>query len=372
MLDQVDKQTSRLPREHVTRYRSNIDIRDEGPINDNFEEESRLLANDIAYLLQGYEDIRFQIDIQANSLQKFYQSTNLNEISISQSMMLVNIEVFNKHNYKTRVHETIGGISKSDISWEELENHVNDLLYKIKNLVTAKYPNPGKYPVVLSQDATFSLIHETIGHACEGDQIITNNSYLSGLKGYKVASPELTLIDDPHIRAVGWAEYDDEGSKTQGTIIVDEGILSNYLHSKKTAKYLQETTTGNARASSYIAPPESRQTNLFLEPKDNSSEELIEEVRDGLFIGPTESASTSIYTGDFSIESQYCYKIQDGELGEILGSVTITGTSLKTLNNIISIGRDTKIIPAICLKNESKLLVGGICPEINLSEIYIR
>ncbi|MFV2016148.1 MAG: TldD/PmbA family protein, partial [Candidatus Heimdallarchaeota archaeon] len=316
--------------------------------------------------------MKYSIDIEIYFMQKRLQSTDSVDIQQEYMYSLLCLASESKNlNKPLRRSEIIGGINKDDLSWNKIETQTTRLGSELEKLQTAPKPKSGEYKVVMSEDAVYSLIHETIGHGCEADQIISKNSFLTDKIGFKVSASNLTVVDDPHIRSVGWGEYDDEGTKTQGTLLVDEGILSSYLHNKETAVQMGQISTGNARATTYLTPPEPRQSNIYIEPGDYSTQELVEEVKNGLFIGPTLVASTSIYTGEFSIESQITYEIRDGEIQNVLGPVTLTGNAFTTLNKVSSIGSRPEMIPTICLKNDSLVFVGSLMPQLTLNEIMV-
>ncbi len=339
-----------------------------------FEIESEVIINDINGLMQDIKSAaHYSIKLQELFFRKNFQSTDFLDITQAYSITLLNFELQSKFSsYPITLVDMMGGITNDDISWDKIQIKIDELSKCVNSLTQTYQPKPGKYDTVLIPDTSYSLAHETIGHGCEADQIINESSFLSNMIGHKATSSEITIVDDSHIHAAGWSEYDDEGTKTQGTLLIDEGILVNYLHTKKTAKLLGGFSTGNARATSYLSPAEPRQSNLFIEPKDHKLEELIEEIKNGLLIGPTLSASTSIYTGEFSIRAQYCREIVNGEIKQMLGPTTITGFAVETLNNVIAVGRETSTFPSKCMKDDSALFVGAIAPALALKGMQIN
>lgn len=354
--------------------KSEVDFTLHGNWSKQFDIESDILVNDINGLMQDWKDVaNYSINLEGLFIRKNFQSTDLLDITQAFSLSLLTIELHSKtKSFPTMLFDVFGGLTKKDLNWENIENRISELGNQFIELSKANRLESGYYDVVLSPDTAYSLAHETIGHGCEADQIITETSFLSGKMGHKVASTEITIVDDPHIYAAGWSEYDDEGMKTQGTLLVDEGILVGYLHNKKTAKMMNTLSTGNARATSYLSPPEPRQTNIFIEPKDYKFDELLENVRDGIFIGPSISASTSIFSGEFSIEFQYCYKIKNGEIDQIMGPGILSGLGLDCLNNITAVGNDVTTFPALCMKDDSRMFIGAISPSFSIDRIKIN
>lgn len=328
------------------------------------------LIKDIKSLFSSHINVPYSVNIENSLLTRCFQSSDLLDITHKYDRTLISINLFVKGR-NIVLREILGGIERASYSWENIEKKINEVITRAEQLPQSKGFNPGKCDAVLSPDSTYSLIHETIGHGAEADQIVNKNSFLTNLTGYPVASELLTVIDDPHIRNFGWAEFDDEGTKTQGTLILEDGILNQFLHSKITAEILNSHSTGNARASSYLSPPAPRQSNIYIEPRDHSFEELLEEVKNGVFIGTTESASTSIFTGDFIVNSQYGYEINNGELGKLLLPIKYSGSSLAVLQNITSIGNEVDTIPTLCLKEESRVYMGAIAPAMSISNLNI-
>jgi TldD protein len=326
--------------------------------NDEFE----LFLKDIHRELEG-KATHYAVNGNLSYEKRTIQNSEFSRIIQSNCNTLIDVTLSNGD---TQLVITAGGIDKSDIDYTKLVREIDESISKLGKMELPTKKMPTNSPCVLSSDATFSLVHEAIGHAVEADTVINNASYLSHRIGYKVASSQVTVTDDPHLRGIGYSEYDDEATKTKGTLIVEDGILMDFLQSRKTAANLNAIPTGNARVSSYLYPPEPRQSNLFIEPKDHSFEELLEEVKDGIYIGPTLLASTSIYSGELQIQPQYSQEIVDGQLGAYLKPKTISGNSLVLLNDISAIGKDISKFPTECLKSQSRVLIGAYSPQVAL------
>ena len=349
-----------------------VNIEKDSPWTGNYDDEIESYLRDIEKIMKD-QGIRYGINAEVEFINKRYQSTE--GVDVIQNYITTFISVtasLNKNSSKLKRVESYGGIDKTSFSWQKIEQNVHELINEIKSLENVRRPKTGNYDIVLSEDTGYSLIHETIGHGCEGDQIINKSSFLTNSLGYKIGSPDLTVIDYPHIRGMGWNEFDDEGTKAQGTILVSEGILTGVLHSKQTAKKYNTFSTGNARTSTYLAPPSPRQTNLMVEPREFSNEELIEDVKNGFLLGPTNSASTSIYTGEFSIETQMTYEIRNGEITNLLGPCTFTGSSNETLGEVRAIGKNPIMVSAPCLKSDSRVYIGSLMPRISIGNARIQ
>lgn len=340
--------------------------------NDNLEEEVDIIKNIENRITSFDPSIKYNIQLNIDYVVKNFQSSDSLDVTQKFTRDMLTIEIFSlQSTHKYNLREIIGGINGESTDFDIIEPKLKKILEDYNSMLH-RPPISGKYKAVIHPDTTFSLIHESIGHGVEADQVISGNSFLIDKLGYPISSPLLNVTDDPNIKTLGWLVYDDEGVKSQGTQLIEEGILTNYLHNNQTAKYFETSSTGNARATSYLSPPEPRQTNLYIESGDMSLEEMLEEVKNGILIGQTDSASTSLYSGEYSINSQINYYIENGEISQILGPARITDHSLNTLNNISGMGKELTTIPSICLKGDSRVFIGGIAPYIVVDEIFVR
>ncbi|MEM3615490.1 MAG: TldD/PmbA family protein [Candidatus Methanomethylicia archaeon] len=237
-------------------------------------------------------------------------------------------------------------------------------------LVHASIPKGGYFPVVMERDIVGLLAHEAVGHTAEAD-LVYAGSYLANKIGLKIVSPLVTLVDDGRLeRGFGTMMYDDEGTETQKTIIIDKGFCSGYLHCRETAYEMGFEPTGNARAWTFEYDPLIRMRNTYIEPGDHSFEELIEGVDHGyLLIGGRGGQADS--TGEFMFGVQEVVEIKNGRLCEHYRGVTISGNAFDVLGNVDAIGKDFILRRGLCGKEQpnyvgmggasirTKVIVGG-------------
>ena len=228
----------------------------------------------------------------------------------------------------------------------------------------------GYYDVVLENKIVGLLAHEAIGHTAEAD-LVYAGSFLSNKVGEKVASEMVTLVDDglmPY--GFGTMKYDDEGVLTQRTVIIDRGVVKGFMHSRETASQFGVTPTGNARAWSFEYDPIIRMRNTYIEPRDWTIDELIEDIKDG-YILRGGGGGQADFNGEFMFAVQEAIRIKNGDLKESYRGATISGNAFEVLNNIKGVGRDFEMNIGICGKEQpnyvgiggpsvkTKLLVGG-------------
>jgi len=224
--------------------------------------------------------------------------------------------------------------------------------------------------VVLENRIVGILAHEAVGHTAEAD-LVHSGSFLAGKLGQKIATDEVTLIDDGCFPSgFGTMKYDDEGTPTEKTMIIEKGVVKGFMHSRETALELGVSPTGNARAWSFEYDPIIRMRNTYIEPGDRTLEELIEDIKDGYFlVGAGDGQADS--NGEFMFGTQEAVRIEKGELKESYRGATISGNAFDVLKNVNGIGRVLKLIVGMCGKEQTnyvgmggshlrtKVLVGG-------------
>ena len=199
----------------------------------------------------------------------------------------------------------------------------------------------GEYTVVLAPDMTGLFAHEAFGHLSEADFTYENPQMREVLTlGKRFAGAHVNIVDGaaglPGKRAS--FKYDDEGTPTQKTYLLKEGVLVGRLHSRETAAKLGEKPTGNARAMSYRFRPIVRMTNTYIEPGTTSPEDMIADVKEGLYVHRWTGGETMLEM--FTFTANEGYMIRNGKLAEPVRDITLTGNLFSTLQNIDAIGSD--------------------------------
>lgn len=238
-------------------------------------------------------------------------------------------------------------------------------------LASAPIAPGGVFPVILENKIVGLLAHEAVGHCAEAD-LVHGGSFLAGKVGKKVASDIVTLVDDGrYVGGLGTMKYDDEGVPTEKTVIIEEGVVKGFLHSRETAREFKVHATGNARAWDFEFDPIIRMRNTYVETGDHSIEELAEGMKEGYFLKGGLGGQAD-FTGEFMFGTQEAIKIKNGRLRESLRGVTISGTAFEVLKNVDAIGKDFIMRAGMCGKEQinyvgmggpslrTKLLLGGI------------
>lgn len=230
----------------------------------------------------------------------------------------------------------------------------------------------GRMPVVISSDAGGTMIHEAIGHGLEADLAQCGLSVYSRQLGHEVASRLVTVIDDATLpQKRGSYRFDDEGTPSRRTVLVDRGVLSGYMYDKFTAARDGVTSTGNGRRESYRHRPLPRMSNTFIAPGDSTSNEVVKSTPDGLFVKRMGGGQVNTVTGDFVFEVQEGYMIENGTIGEPVREATLTGSGPDVLKSIDLIASDLGFSIGTCGKDSQGVPVSDAMPTIRIREMVV-
>ena len=233
----------------------------------------------------------------------------------------------------------------------------------------AKSPKGGAFPVVLGPNVVGTFVHEAFGHLAEAD-LTLSGSVLADKLGKKIASGVVTLYDDGTINgAFGSFKYDDEGILSERTPLVKDGVVAGLMHNRETAHKFAARPTGNARAKDFRVEPLIRMRNTIMEPKDYSFEELVETIRLGYYFNRFRGGEANL-DGTFQVGTQEAYEIAQGEVGEPVRNVSISGNTLETLLKVDAVGKDFELWPGICGKGQSAFVCDG-GPHIRVKEVRV-
>ena len=231
----------------------------------------------------------------------------------------------------------------------------------------------GQYPVVLDQQLAGVFIHEAFGHLSESDFVYKNpKAQEMMVLGRRFGQDILTVFDDGSLPGLrGTHKYDDEGMPTGRSDLIKNGILVGRLHSRETAAKMGEQTTGNARATGYRYPPIVRMTNTAIEGGETSFEDMIQDIKLGIYACNAYGGQTAVE--NFSFSSAYAYMIRDGQIAEMVKDVILAGNLFTTLMNIDAIGDDFKWahLGGRCGKGQGGLPVTFGAPRIRIQNVVI-
>jgi TldD protein len=254
-----------------------------------------------------------------------------------------------------------------------LEDLARGTAQRAVDLLAAETVVGGRYPVVVNQRLAGVFIHEAFGHLSESDFVYENpQAQEMMVLGRRFGRDLLTVFDDGSVPGLrGTHKYDDEGTPTGRSDLIQDGILVGRLHSRETAAKLGERPTGNARATGYRYPPIVRMTNTAIEPGDTPFEDLIGDIELGIYACDAYGGQTMLE--NFSFSSAYAYMIRDGQIAEMVKDVILAGNLFTTLMNIDAIGDDFVWSESggRCGKGQGGLPVTFGAPSIRIQDVVI-
>ena len=276
-----------------------------------------------------------------------------------------------------RVHDSRSRVAGWEfirrLDWNSFTEGVSTLA---KEALKAKQPPAGKLRVIADPDLIGLILHEAFGHASEGDLVGTGNSVLQGKVGDEIASPQVSIVDDGLVEGGYYVPYDDEGNPKVRTVIVDDGILKHFLTGRVWASRLGMSVTGNGRAQDFKNPPIVRQTNLYMLAGDWSKEEMIRELKDGLYLTGKGAGGGEVdpSAGTFTFSVGPSRIVRNGELGELVKGTIVSGYILETLKGVEAVGKDAIIKTSVfggCGKDGQLVRVGYGGPHVMIKAITV-
>ena len=272
--------------------------------------------------------------------------------------------------YGTGGRETYESYINSD-TWQMSVEEA--LRQAIVNLGSVSAP-AGEMPVVLGPGWPAILLHEAIGHGLEGDFNRKKTSAFSELVGQRVAAPGVTVVDDGTIEnRRGSLTVDDEGTPTQRTVLIEDGVLTGYMQDRMNARLMGKQATGNGRRESYAHLPMPRMTNTVMEDGNYDPEEIIKSVKMGLYAVNFGGGQVDITSGKFVFTCTEAYQVENGKLGAAVKGATLIGNGPDALTKVSLIGNDMALDPGVgtCGKDGQSVPVGVGQPTILLDELTV-
>lgn len=259
------------------------------------------------------------------------------------------------------------------------------LAKRVMNQIKAKPPKGGPFTVVLGPDVTGTFAHEAFGHLAEADLTISGSVLAKNL-GLKIASPLVTIYDDGTIDGgFGSFKYDDEGVRSQKTVLLKEGCVVGLMYDREHSSKMQKLRnlmvptemvgqfnvkpTGNARAEDFRVFPLIRMRNTFIEPRDYTFEELLEGINFGYYLVSFRGGQANL-DGTFQVGIQEAYEIVNGELGAPVRNASISGNTLETLKQVDAIGKNFEMYSGRCGKGQTAF-VGDGGPPIRVKNLIV-
>jgi TldD protein len=232
----------------------------------------------------------------------------------------------------------------------------------------------GEMDVVLGSGWPGVMLHEAVGHGLEGDFNRKKTSAFAGLMGQQVAAKGVTIVDDGTMQARrGSLSIDDEGTPTNRTVLIEDGILVGYMQDRQNARLMGMKPTGNGRRESHAHVPMPRMTNTYMLAGQHDPKEIITSVKNGLFAVSFGGGQVDITSGKYVFQCTEAYRIENGKIGAPVKGAMLIGSGPTDLHRVTMIGNDFALDPGIgtCGKNGQGVPVGVGQPTLRMDKITV-
>jgi TldD protein len=232
----------------------------------------------------------------------------------------------------------------------------------------------GEMDVVLGSGWPGVMLHEAVGHGLEGDFNRKKTSAFAGLMGQQVAAKGVTVVDDGTMQQRrGSLSIDDEGTPTNRTVLIEDGVLVGYMQDRQNARLMKMKPTGNGRRESHAHVPMPRMTNTYMLAGKHDPKEIIASVRNGLYAVSFGGGQVDITSGKYVFQCTEAYKIENGKVAAPVKGAMLIGNGPTDLHRISMVGNDFALDPGIgtCGKNGQGVPVGVGQPSLRVDKITV-
>jgi TldD protein len=268
--------------------------------------------------------------------------------------------------------DTRGGHAGFELLSERPEQVAESAAQKALALLDAVDAPTGRLPVVVGNGFGGVLLHEAVGHGLEADAVQKRASVYAGKVGERLGQPGIVAYDDG-ARANAWGSsgIDDEGTPTQRTTIVEDGVLTSFLYDGLRARKDGVQSTGNGRRESFRHVPVPRMTNTYFAPGDASKDDLIASVDRGLYAVSFGGGQVEPATGDFVFGVSEGYLIEGGRVTAPVRGATLVGNGLEALMAVDGVADDLAIATGYCGKAGQQVPAGVGQPHVRIRELTV-
>jgi TldD protein len=292
-------------------------------------------------------------------------------------LVRVNVSVIVEQNGRREQGYSGGGgrfglneLLQGDFPFEHAREAVRQALVNLEAVAAPA----GSMPVVLGAGWPGLLLHEAIGHGLEGDFNRKGTSAFSNRIGDKVAADEITVVDDGTLdRRRGSLNVDDEGTPTQCTVLIENGVLKGYIQDKLNARLMGMAPTGNGRRESFAHMTLPRMTNTYMRAGSRAPEEIIASVEKGLYAVNFGGGQVDITSGKFVFSASEAYLIENGKIGAPVKGATLIGNGPDVLTRVSMVGNDMRLDGGVgtCGKEGQSVPVGVGQPTLRVDALTV-
>lgn len=270
-------------------------------------------------------------------------------------------------------YNAVGGVAGFELFRENNPEDVAMEAARRAILMLQAQPAPaGKLAVVMAGEAGGTMVHEACGHGLEADLVQKKLSVYAGKKGQQVANPQVTVIDDATLKGkYGFYRFDDEGTPSEECVLIKEGILTDFMYDRLTARKEGRKSNGHGRRESYQHKPVPRMGNTYIAPGKEDPERIIKDVPNGLLVKKMGGGQVNTTTGDFVFDVAEGYLIKDGQIAAPVRGATLSGNGPEVLNVVARVGKDLGYTIGTCGKDGQGAPVSDAQPTILIPDMVV-
>jgi TldD protein len=291
-------------------------------------------------------------------------------------LVRLSVTVIAEHNGR-REKGNSGGGGRYDYGYftdEVLNKYVDEAVHAALINLDARPAPAGTMTVVVGSGWPGVLLHEAVGHGLEGDFNRKGSGTFSGRLGEQVAARGITVVDDGTIaNRRGSLNMDDEGTPTQHTVLIEDGILKGYLQDIMNARLMKMSVTGNARRESYAYLPMPRMTNTLMLGGNHDPQEIVESIRYGIYAVNFGGGQVDITSGKFVFTASEAYLVENGKIVHPVKGATLIGHGPDILRRVSMIGNDLRLDSGVgvCGKEGQSVPVGVGQPTLRIEDVTV-
>lgn len=334
-----------------------------------------------------------QIDTHARSLSPYVKQVMASMVAVHETILVIDEQGRMTADIRPLVRTNVsviverdgqsesamaGGGGRFDLDYFTTNNralhYAEDAVRKALINLDAKAAPAGSMTVVLGSGWPGVLLHEAIGHGLEGDFNRKGTSAFTGKIGQQVASKGITVVDDGSLELRrGSLTVDDEGTPTQCTTLIEDGILVGYIQDRQNALLMGQQPTGNGRRQSYAHLPMPRMTNTYMRSGQYAPEEIIASVDKGIYAVNFSGGQVDITSGKFVFSTSEAYMIENGKVTYPIKNATLIGNGPDVLTRVSMIGNDMNLDEGIgvCGKDGQSVPVGVGQPTLRVDGLTV-
>ncbi len=258
------------------------------------------------------------------------------------------------------------------LSPEAIEDVARGVARQAITKLAARPAPSGDVPVVLAGGSGGILFHEACGHGLEADAIMKQASVYAGKVGQQVASPLVTLVDDGTVQGEwGYLAIDDEGHQSSRNVLIENGVLTDYMWDYLRARKEGRRASANGRRQSYQHLPMVRMTNTYLLEGESDADEIVAQTPYGVYVAQLGGGQVNTATGDFVFGMTSAFLIEDGKITTPLRDCNLIGNGPEILRRVDAVGSDFSMTPGTCGKDGQQVPVGCGQATMRLSSITV-